>query len=335
MCRDIAQRIRETGRAGRPGLFPHCRAIGWYMEAFGCAQLSMNLTDWEETPPHVVYEKVLELAGERGLVVTGSELVGLIPLGAMRAAGRHFLEKQKLHGKSRVCSGVPEAELIRVAVRSLGLDDLKPFDAKKAVVEYAVDDAPRPLASMTLGAFADELAGPSPAPGGGSVAALAGALAAGLGAMVANVTVGKKGYRKKEIVEEMNRIAAEAQEHKEALLRAVDEDTAAFKALMAAGSNEAARAAAAQRCTDVPMSVLERMPAVLRICLAAAERGNPNSLSDAGVGGEMALAAATGAYYNVRINRKGPDARAESLLSEARALAETVREVVERGLTGS
>jgi len=366
---DIAQDIKEAGRIARdesgkfirdehgeplqiPGLFKNCKAMGWYIEEFGCAQLTMNLTDWEESAPHEVYDKVLELARERGLVVTGSELVGLIPLGALRAAGKYFLEKQELYGKKFACTGVSESELIRVAVRSMGLAELKPFDPRKAIVEYAVDDAERPLVNMKLTEFADELASNSPAPGGGSVAALAGALAAGLGAMVPNLTVGKSGYRKQVISDEMNAIAEQAQLHKDAFLRAIDDDTAAFNALFAcfgmpkdSEEEQQARAAAilenTKKCIDVPLSVLERTLPVLEICCAAAERGNQNSLSDSGVGGSMALACAEGAYYNVLINLQGIDdeayvkqirSQADSLMQQAREAAEKVRAVIGAGL---
>ena len=369
---DIAQDIKEAGRVMRddkgkfvldengeqiqqPGLFKNCKAMGWYIEDFGCAQLTMNLTDWEVTPPHLVYDKVLELAREKGLVVTGSELVGLIPLGAVRAAGQYFLERQQLYGFPVSCTGVSEAELIRVAVKSLGLDELKPFDPKKAIVEYAVDETARPLANLTVTGFLDELASLSPAPGGGSVAALAGALAAGLGAMVPALTVGKKGYRnKRSLMAEMNEIAQEAQLLKDAFLRALDDDTAAFNELFACfgmpketAEEQAARDSAIQEktklCIEVPLSVLKHTPRATAICLAAAERGNQNSLSDAGVGAAMALACAKGAYYNVLINLGSitdadyascTRAEAQAAMDEARELAEQVEEVVMKGLVG-
>lgn len=367
---DIAQDIKEAGRKKRdakgqfvrsedgeivhqPGLFKNCKSMGWYIDEFGCAQLTMNLTDWEVSPPHLVYDKVLELARRRGLVVTGSELVGLIPLGAIRAAGKYFLEKQELWGRQMSCSGVSEAELIRVAVRSMNLSELKSFDPHKAIVEYAVDDTPRPLVRMTLSEFADELASQSPAPGGGSVAALAGALAAGLGAMVPILTVGKKGYRNKpKLMKEMNDVSERAQRLKDEFLRAIDDDTAAFNRLFACfglpkdTAEEQARRNAAiaeytKQCIEVPLGVLENTAAALECCLAAAKRGNQNSLSDAGVGGSMALACAEGAYYNVLINLQGLEdqqyvettrARADEALNKARALATKLRKVVGKGL---
>jgi len=360
---DIAQDIKEAGRQKRdadgkfvrdekgevvhqPGLFKHCKSMGWYIEQFGCAQLTMNLTDWEVSPPHLVFDTVQQLARDRGLVVTGTELVGLIPLGAIRAAGKYFLEKHELWGRKMSCTRITSASLTPVA-------ELKPFDPKKSIVEYAVDDTPRPLINLTLTGFADELASLSPAPGGGSVAALAGALAAGLGAMVPNLTVGKKGYRNKpKLMEEMNEVAEQAQQLKDEFLRAIDDDTAAFNALMACYSlpkgtpeEEAARNEALLRetknCIDVPLGVLKRSVPALECCLAAAERGNQNSLSDAGTGGAMALACAQGAYYNVLINLQGIEdeeyvkatrAEADGYFAEARKLATQVEQVLGKGL---
>jgi len=367
---DIAQDIKEAGRKMRdssgkfvkdadgnvkhqPGLFQNCKSMGWYIEEFGCAQLTMNLTDFEVTPPHVVFDKVLELAAEKGLVVTGSELVGLIPLEAVRMAGKYFLEKQELWGRKMACTGVSEAELIQVAERSMNLSELKPFDPQKAIVEYAVDTMERPLAGLTVTGFADELASLSPAPGGGSVAALAGAMAAGLGAMVPNLTVGKKGYRNKpKVMAEMNEIAEEAHILKDEFLRAIDDDTAAFNELFACFSmpqntdeEKAARTAAmlekTKLCIDVPFSVLRNTVPTLKICKAAAERGNQNSLSDAGTGGSMALACAEGAFYNVMINLADMDdedyiaktkSEAKAVMDEARGLADEIRGIMAKGL---
>jgi len=364
---DIALDIREKGRIKRdargrfvrdaagnpvmqPGMFAKCKAMGWYIPQYNCAQLTMNLTDFEETPPHEVFDAVCELATLRGLRVTGSELVGLIPLEAMREAGKYFLDKQQL-----VCTGVSEAELLRVAVKSMGLDELGPFDASARIIDYAIDTQPRPLVGMTLRGFADELASVSPAPGGGSVAALAGAMAAGLAAMVPNLTVGKKGYKK--VRDEMNDVAEEAQRLKDEFLRAIDDDTAAFNALMecyalpkGTPAEQAERAAAileaTKGATEVPLATLQRTVRTLQLCLAVAQRGNQNSLSDSGVGGAMALACATGAYYNVLINLKGMDvgdpalaqyaaktrASAEAAMSAARDGAAQVAAVLEQGL---
>jgi glutamate formiminotransferase / formiminotetrahydrofolate cyclodeaminase len=364
---DIALDIREKGRIARdaagkfvrdehgnpvyqPGMFTKCKAMGWYIAAYNCAQLTMNLTDFEETPPHIVFEAVCDEAAERGLRVTGSELVGLIPLSALREAGRYFLDRQQ-----QVCTGVSEAELIRVAVKTMGLDELAPFELKHRIIEYAIDDAPRPLVALSLSAFADELASVSPAPGGGSVAALAGAMAAGLAAMVPNLTVGKKGYKK--VRTEMNAVAQEAQRLKDEFLRAIDDDTAAFNTLMecfgmpkATPEEQAARARAITAATiaaiDVPLATLGRTTRTLELCLAAAQRGNQNSLSDSGVGGAMALACATGAYYNVLINLKTLDlsdpalsayaaktrAEADAAMSATQTAADAVRAVLQAGL---
>jgi glutamate formiminotransferase/formiminotetrahydrofolate cyclodeaminase len=331
---EIARTIRQKGKIARgedgkfvrneagefvyaPGMFQHCKAMGWYLPEHAMAQLTMNLTDYEATPVHGVFDTVQELALERGLRVTGSELVGLIPLAALKEAGRYFLAKQK-----GVCTGVPEAELVRVAVKSMGLDELRRWESSAQVLEYALEGsmeevaAARPLAHMSLREFADELASGSPAPGGGSVAALAGALAAGLAAMVPNLTVGRKGY--KEVEAEMNAVGGEAQEIKDALLRAIDDDTAAFNALMAAfrmpkGNDEetAAHEAAVQTATrgaiGVPLAVLQCMPRLLELLAVVAEKGNANALSDAVTGAAMALACATGARANVLINLKGMD----------------------------
>lgn len=361
---EIARTIRERGKfartpdgkfqrdaAGNPlyagGMFQHCKAMGWYIPEFEAAQLTMNLTDWEVTSPHEVFDTVQELALERGLRVTGSELVGLIPLAALRAAGRYFLDKQR-----EVCTGVAETELIRVAVKTMGLDELRPWDSHAQIVEYALRGsaaeaaAARPLAHMTLRAFADELAGSSPAPGGGSVAALAGALAAGLAAMVPNLTVGKKGY--KAVRDEMNAVAERAQELKDALLAAIDDDTHAFNALLDTfrlpkdtpeqqAVRDSAVAAATRGTIDVPLGVLEHMPETLELLAACAARGNRNTLSDALAGAAMAAACAEGAHANVLINLKGLEQddwaratrrRADAALSHCSERADGVRATV-------
>jgi glutamate formiminotransferase / formiminotetrahydrofolate cyclodeaminase len=367
LVNDIALDIREKGRImrdeggkfvrdaqGSPvyqaGMFAKCKAMGWYIPAYNCAQLTMNLTDFEETPPHIVFDTVCDLAAARGLRVTGSELVGLIPLSALREAGRFFLDVQQ-----QVCTGVGEAELIRVAVQTMGLDEVAPFEPRRRIIEYAIDEHARPLVAMSLTAFADELASTSPAPGGGSVAALAGAMAAGLAAMVPNLTVGKKGYKK--VRTEMNAVAEEAQRLKDEFLRAIDDDTAAFNRLMECFSlpkttpdEQAARAQAITEATisaiDVPLATLVRTTRTLELCLAAAQRGNQNSLSDSGVGGAMALACATGAYYNVLINLKTLDlsapamahyaartrAEADAAFAATQAAARAVEQVLQAGL---
>lgn len=281
------------------GLFDHCKATGWFIEEFGCAQVTMNLTDYTVTPPHLVFDKVCEIAAELGLRVTGSELVGLIPLEAVLAAGRHYLRKQ---GAS---DGVPEADLIEAAHQSMSLSQISKFSPGERIVEYRVR-TPRPLVERTVAGFVDELSRDSAAPGGGSVAALCGALGAGLATMVANLTVGKPDYEAVET--EMIGIAEQGQALKDLLVRAVDDDTFAFNEVMAAfavpkgAARDAAIAEANKKATLVPLSVLEAIPAVVELAGAAGARGNRNSLSDAGVAVLAARTAATGAYYNVLIN---------------------------------
>ncbi|MDX9957774.1 MAG: glutamate formimidoyltransferase, partial [Spirochaetia bacterium] len=242
LANELALTIREGGRAARdssgaiikdkdgknvmvPGLLKYVRAIGWYIDDYRCAQVSINLTNYRETPLHLVYETVKTEAAKLGMSVTGSEVVGLLPLEPLAEAGRYYLRRM---GKS---PGAPESELVELAVKSMGLDSVAPFEAGKKIVEYAVrPDAP--LMAMKAGAFVDEVSSESPAPGGGSVAALAGSLAAALAAMVANLTVGKKGYEN--AWDSMSELAVQAQDVKARLARAVDEDTQAFNAVMAA-----------------------------------------------------------------------------------------------------
>lgn len=304
------------------GLFEHCKATGWFIEEYGVAQVTMNLTDYHVTPPHVVFDKVCELAEELGVRVTGSEIVGLVPLESIVQAGRYYLKKQ---GAS---TGVPEADLIETAIQSMGLSQITPFDPQERVVEYRVATE-RPLICRTVEGFVDELSRNSPAPGGGSVAALSGALAAGLAGMVGNLTVGKSGYRK--VKNEMIKVADAGQYLKDRMLEAVDDDTFAFNDVMACFSmpkgpeREAAMLLANKNATLVPLSVVERVPEILNIAEAAAERGNQNSLSDAGVAVLCARSAAMGAYYNVLINLAGIDdegfkaeikSRADGLITE-------------------
>lgn len=281
------------------GLFEHCKATGWYIEEYGCAQVTMNLTDFHITPPHIVFDKVCELAEEVGVRVTGSEIVGLVPKEAILAAGRHYLTKQKSS------TGVPESDLVEMAIRSMGLNQVSQFNPKERIIEYCVAED-RPLVSLRVDEFADELSRSSPAPGGGSVAALVGSLAAGLSAMVANLTIGKGGYGK--VREEMIKAADAAQYLKTRLINAVDEDTFAFNAVMACFGmpkglkRDAAILEANKQATLVPLSVVETIPDLLRIAELMAEEGNQNSLSDAGVAVLSARTAAKGAYYNVLIN---------------------------------
>lgn len=321
---DIALSIREAGRAKRdasgkvvrdadgklikvPGTLKECKAVGWYIDEYRRAQVSINLTNATITPPAITFDEVKRQAEERGLRVTGSELVGLIPLDAMLHAGRHYL---MLQGKS---TGVPEAELIETAIQSLGLNEISLFDPKQKIIEYRVADE-RPLADASVTAFVDETSIDSPVPGGGSVAALMGSLAAALTSMVANLTAGKKGYEN--VDEEMKTVAVVAQSLKATLLNAVDDDSDAFDQVMAAMRlpkktdadrehrdtmiEEATRGAVA-----VPMSVLRQCQELLDPVQAVAERGNANSVSDAGVAALALRAAASGAVLNVLINLGG------------------------------
>jgi glutamate formiminotransferase len=315
LAHEIALSLRESGRAKRdkagnivkdakgntvkvPGKFREVKSVGWYVEDYGVAQISVNFTNYRVTPIHVVFDEAVRLAAKLGLRVTGSELVGLIPKEALLMSGRYYLEKQ---GKS---PGVPEDELIRMAVRSLGLSDVVPFDPEKKIIEFQVREPGPALVGMTLRGFVDELSMDSPAPGGGSVAALCGALSAGLAAMVANLTVGKKGYEAAH--DEMVATAVRAQALKDRLLGAVDEDTKAFNKVMEAfrlpkttpeQATEKDRAVedANKEATLVPLGVLEMAIEAVALAKAAAAKGNKNSVSDAGVAGLAGPAAGEGA----------------------------------------
>ncbi|MBW1807658.1 MAG: glutamate formimidoyltransferase [Deltaproteobacteria bacterium] len=321
IAHEIALEIREAGRAKRdakgkiirnkngktkkkPGKFKHVKAVGWYMQDFKCAQISINLTNYKKTKLADVFEEVGRQARQRGVICTGSELVGLIPKDCLLEASRHFL------AKAEKSAGLPEPELIRLAIQSLGLNELYPFDPDKKIIDYRIRD-PRPLANLSLIDFADELSTDSPAPGGGSVAALCGALAASLACMVGQLTAYKKEYRK--VSTSMKELSVLAQQHKDDLMRAVDDDTAAFNEVMAAfrlpkktaalkaNRQRAIQQAMRQACL-VPMNVLRSVGFVVELAEQAVLKGNRNSLSDAGVAGLCARAAAEGAYYNVQIN---------------------------------
>jgi glutamate formiminotransferase/formiminotetrahydrofolate cyclodeaminase len=321
-----------------PGSLKCVKAIGWFIEEYGVAQVSMNLTSLPVTPLHVAFDEVCRKAEQRGLRVTGSELIGLIPLQAMLDAGRHFLRKQ------RRSVGVSEKELIKIAVRSLGLNEFAPFKPEERIIEYLLrDPAKARLVRLDLRAFADETASESPAPGGGSVAAYVGALGAALGAMVANLSAHKAGWDGR--WEEFSQQAAQGQRLKEALLALVDEDTAAFQCIMAAcalprGSEteKAARTAAIQQATrgatEVPFRVMQLCADALPLALAMAEQGNPNSVSDAGVGALCARAAVQGAYLNVRINAKGLADRplAEKFVREGAAIEQRALALEQKAL---
>jgi glutamate formiminotransferase / formiminotetrahydrofolate cyclodeaminase len=314
IARKIANRIREKGRMVKnpetgekeqvPGVLEAVRGIGWYIEEYNMAQLSFNLLDYNITPAYRVFEEAENYAREFGVRVTGSELVGLMPLEAILQCGRHFLKKQ---GGT---TGVSEKELIRVAVQTMGLKEISPFDPEEKIIEYRLRKKGR-LASMTIYDFADELASDSPAPGGGSVAALNASLSAGLSAMVGNLTYNKKAY--KEVKELMIDLSDKAQRLKDFFTESIDRDTEAFNKVMAAFSlpkssdeekslRDQAILDANKEATLVPLSVLEKTKDAADLALIVAEKGNRNSLSDAGVASLTASAAAEGALYNVMIN---------------------------------
>ncbi|HAD82695.1 MAG: glutamate formimidoyltransferase [Candidatus Edwardsbacteria bacterium RIFOXYD12_FULL_50_11] len=321
LANEIALNIREGGRAKKdasgkivkdekgnsvkiPGRLKAVRAIGWYIDQYRQAQVSINLINYNTTPLHVVFETAREEAEKLGLIVTGSELVGLVPLKPMLDAGKFYLKKQ---GKS---AGAPEKELVEIAVRSLGLDQLSEFDPAKKIVEYNFLK-PAPLMSLTARDFVDEVSSESPAPGGGSVAALAGSLCAALSAMVANLTVGKPGYEK--VWKELSDLAQQGQEIKDQLAKAVDEDTNAFNHLMEAmrlpkttpeqkATREAAMEDGYKKAAAVPLQTAQTCLEAMKISLIAAQKGNANSASDAGVAALMARAGVEGAVLNVLIN---------------------------------
>ncbi|MCX6282763.1 MAG: glutamate formimidoyltransferase [Bacteroidetes bacterium] len=306
-----------------PGALKACKAIGWFIEEYGIAQVSINLTNISITPVHVAFEVACQKALERGLRVTGSELVGLIPKRAMMEAGKYFLRKQ-----SRSV-GISEEEIIKIAVKSLGLDDLKPFNPKEKIIEYILEDPKeKKLVSMTAEGFASETASESPAPGGGSVSAYIAALGVSLGTMVANLSSHKPGWD--DHWEEFGNWAEKGQQLKEELLFLVDEDTRAFNRIMDAfgfpkGTEEekAARSAAIQDATkyaiEVPFRTMRKAYESFDIIEAMVETGNPNSVTDAGVGALCVRSAVIGAYLNVRINASGLKDKVylEKLLKEA------------------
>lgn len=325
----IAFDVREAGRPKRtghpltgpiaqdaagnpitiPGSLKAVKAIGWYIEEYGIAQVSMNLVDLKTTPVHVAFDEVCDKAAARGVRVTGSELVGLIPLQAMLDAGRHYLRKQ------RRSTGVGDAELVRIAIRSMGLDALAPFDPQERIIEYQLGlGQPGRLAGLTVARFADETASESVAPGGGSVAALVGALGAALGTMVANLSSHKRGWDER--WEEFSAAAETGRRAVDKLVKLIDEDTNAFNQVMAAmgmpkGTDEekAARQAAIQAATrnaaEVPLQVARVACEALPFLKAMAEQGNPASASDAAVGALCARTAVLGACLNVRTNVPG------------------------------
>src|SRR6188472_2930006 len=331
----IAFDVREAGRKLKmengelktvPGSLKNVKAIGWFIEEYGIAQISINLTNINITPVHIAFDEVCKKADARGIRVTGSELVGLIPLNAMLDAGKYFLQKQKRS------TGVSEKELIKIAIISMGLDELAPFKPEEKIIEYMLmDKSDNKLVSMNLSDFADETASESPAPGGGSVAAYVGSLGISLATMVANLSSHKKVWDER--WEEFSNWAEKGQQYKDELLRLVDADTKAFNAIMHAmslpkGSDEekAARKQAMNEATkvaiEVPFHVMKLSYDSMEVIKAMAEVGNPNSVSDAGVGALCARSAVMGAFMNVRINASGYDDKSfvEDVLRKGREI---------------
>lgn len=365
----VAFDVREKGRPAReggsltgkiikdeagktvwiPGTLKGCKAIGWFIEEYGIAQVSMNITDMNVTPLHVAFEEVCRAAAARGLRVTGTEIVGLVPKRVLVDAGKFYLEKQQRS------LGVPEEELIKIAVKSLGLNDLKPFNPKEKVIEYLMTDEEvqarkERLVRMSVKGFARETASESAAPGGGSVSAYMGALAAALGTMIANLSAHKRGWDDR--WKEFSDWAERGQDVMERLLRLVDEDTEAFAKIMDVFSmpkgteeEKAARAEAMEKATlyasRVPLKTMQTAMEAMPVALAMARIGNPASASDAGVGAIAALAAVRGAHLNVRINAAGLKDRAlaaeltdeaarieaEAVAAEAEVLAEVNKNI--------
>jgi len=314
----VAFDVRENGRKIKnekgeeivqPGTCKSVKAIGWFIEEYGVAQVSMNLTNINVTPVHIAFDECVKSAHARGMRVTGSELVGLIPLQSMIDAGKYFLEKQKRS------VGVSVQELIRIAVKSMGLSELSPFKPEERIIEFMLKDQKDfRLINMNLRAFADETASESPAPGGGSIAAYIGSLGVSLGTMVANLSSHKPGWDER--WEEFSRHAEKGQLLKDQLLQMVDEDTSAFNKIMNAfGLPKAteeekktrtdAIQSATKYATEVPFKVMELSLASFEVIAAMAEHGNPNSVSDAGVGALCARSAVMGAFLNVKINASG------------------------------
>jgi glutamate formiminotransferase/formiminotetrahydrofolate cyclodeaminase len=342
----IAFDIREAGRVLRegnpfvgkivkdqngedvriPGKLKHVKAIGWYIEEYGIAQISINLTNFRETPLHVVFEETCKSADERGIRVTGSELVGLVPLQPMLDAGKYFLEKQGMS------SGVDEQTLVDMAIKSMGLNELSQFDPKTRIIEYLLKDlAQERLVSMSVKAFTNETASDSVAPGGGSIAALSGALGAALGTMVANGSAIKRGWEDR--VNDFSPWAEKGQKLKDQLLHLVDEDTRAFDGIMAAFqlpkdtdeqkiARKEAVEKASQYATMIPFRTMEAAYNCLPLLKEMSEIGNPNSMSDVAVGVICIKTAVRGAFFNVLTNAKGLSDRtfAENIVKQAEEL---------------
>lgn len=358
----IAFDVRERGRTKRegnpitgkivkdefgkpvmiPGSLKEVKAIGWFIDEYGIAQISMNLTNIRITPVHIAYDEVWKKAEIRGIRVTGSELVGLIPLEAMLEAGRYFLRKQKRS------VGVDNDKLIRIAIKSMGLDELKPFDPKERIIEYLLESNEKKLVDMTLTGFANETASESAAPGGGSIAAYAGVLGVSLGTMVANLSAHKRGWDDR--WEEFSDWAVQGQKYKDELLRLVDEDTNAFNKIIDAfvypkktDEEKKTRGEAIENASkyamEIPYKIMDTAYKSMDVMMAMADFGNPNSVSDAGVGALCALAAVEGAFLNVKINAAGIDdkiftqdliKRGEEIAQKTKERRDTIIETVEK-----
>ena len=319
-----------------PGTLKATKAIGWFIEEYGIAQVSMNITDISVTPVHIAFDEVSEKARLRGIRVTGAEIVGLIPKSVLIDAGKYFLKKQQRS------TGVSEDELIKIAIKSMGLDDLKPFDAQNKVIEFllAKDEPPPKLIKMTMGEFADETASESPAPGGGSISAYVGALGAALATMVANLSSHKPGWDDR--WEEFSNFAEEGQKIKDVLVQLLEEDTNAFNKVMDAfglpkdtdeqkSIRRQAIEEATRYATEIPYRTMKTANMAIPLCKKMAEIGNPNSISDAGVGAICCLTAIKGAYLNVLINVAGLKDKswADNILSDASHLLQTAQNEVE------
>ena len=346
----VAFDVREKGRKNPsgecwiPGTLKGTKAIGWYIDEYGIAQVSMNITDIDATPLHVAFEEVSRAAAARGLRVTGAEIVGLVPKRVLIEAGRFYLEKQQRS------MGISEEEIVKIAVKSMSLDDLKPFNPQEKVIEYLIADAPKGLAQLTVEGFVRETASESPAPGGGSISACMGAFAAALATMVANLSAHKRGWDAR--WKEFSEVAEEGQKLVDELLLLIDEDTNAFNRIMDCFSmpkgteaEKAARAQALEQATlyaaQVPLRTMEATLKALPLALQMAEKGNPASASDAGVAALAAVAAIKGARLNVRINAAGLTdkapaqpllERADDIVKEAEALEQQVLDAVNRNI---
>ena len=345
IAREIGLTIRDTGRNKRdsnwkfikdkdgsklnqPGLLQYCKATGWFIDEYNTAQVTMNLTDISITPLHIGYETTKNVAESLGVRVTGSEVVGLVPLSSMIEAGKYYLQKQndglRAIGRQAKTTGVPERELIEIAVRSMGLREVAPFNPDEKIIEYLVEEKDVNLSGMSCHEFVDELSIDSPAPGGGSVAALTASMGAALVSMVANLTV--KSRKCREYWDRMLELAPKAQELKEMLMKAVDDDTRAFNRMMDSIRSGEEIQEAIKGAIHVPLNVLKSCSEIAEMAVVLEQEGLPASLSDSGVAALMAMAAAVSAYYNVLINLEQIEDREfiRTILEESQNALESV-----------